>query len=219
MQNHYNDIATTYKINNNIKEYSFENCLRYLTVTGRQKYGPKFKIYPDDHPVIFKLLIYFIKDENNAKKLQIDLNKGILLTGKIGCGKTSILQLMKPFCCKKDSFQIKTCREITFDFAKKGYETIDQYTQKNNSQSRLPGICFDDLGAEQPIKHFGNDCNVMGEILLSRYESYIAHQSITHCTTNLSASDIEAYYGNRLRSRMRQMFNLISFSNNTTDKR
>jgi hypothetical protein len=42
---------------------------------------------------------------------------------------------------------------------------------------------------------------------------------VTHATTNLSASDLEAIYGNRLRSRMREMFNLISFPNDTPDKR
>jgi DNA replication protein DnaC len=85
--------------------------------------------------------------------------------------------------------------------------------------TRLSGYCFDDLGAEQQIKHFGNDCNVMAEVLISRYEQFVENNSITHLTSNLSASEIEMLYGNRLRSRMRQMFNLISFDKATTDKR
>jgi hypothetical protein len=47
----------------------------------------------------------------------------------------------------------------------------------------------------------------------------VKHRHVTHATTNLSASDLEALYGNRLRSRMREMFNLIAFPNNTPDKR
>ena len=54
----------------------------------------------------------------------------------------------------------------------------------------------------------------MDEILITRYGHIIENNSITHITTNLSASEIENVYGNRLRSRMRNMFNLVSFESN-----
>jgi hypothetical protein len=75
------------------------------------------------------------------------------------------------------------------------------------------------LGAEQQIKHFGNDCNVMAEALISRYEQFVEKNSITHLTTNLSVSEIENAYGNRVRSRLREILNLIAFDKNTLDKR
>ncbi len=59
----------------------------------------------------------------------------------------------------------------------------------------------------------------MAEILITRYEQFIENGTVTHITTNLSASEIEKAYGNRVRSRLRQMFNLITFSSETTDKR
>jgi DNA replication protein DnaC len=59
----------------------------------------------------------------------------------------------------------------------------------------------------------------MAEILLSRYDVYIAKRIQTHITTNLSASEIETHYGNRVRSRMRELFNLIAYDNNSKDKR
>jgi hypothetical protein len=37
--------------------------------------------------------------------------------------------------------------------------------------------------------------------------------------TNLSASEIENAYGNRVRSRMRELFNLIAFDAVVSDKR
>jgi DNA replication protein DnaC len=160
-----------------------------------------------------------IKDQNIAIKELIDLSKGILLSGPIGCGKTSIMHLIKPFSNHKSDYKIKTCREISFEFAKQGYGALLPYTHKLNNQNKLTGYCFDDLGAEQQIKHFGNDCNVMAEILICRYEDFIEHNSLTHITTNLSATEIENLYGNRLRSRMRSMFNVISFSANSKDKR
>lgn len=88
----------------------------------------------------------------------------------------------------------------------------------NSERPRI--YCFDDLGAEQSLKYYGNECNVMGEILLSRYEYFVSHDMTTHITTNLSASEIEELYGNRVRSRMREMFNLILFNNTSShDKR
>jgi DNA replication protein DnaC len=59
----------------------------------------------------------------------------------------------------------------------------------------------------------------MAEILLSRYDYFISKKLKTHLTTNLSASEIETQYGNRVRSRMRQMFNLVAFDRETRDKR
>ena len=58
-----------------------------------------------------------------------------------------------------------------------------------------------------------------GEILLSRYDHFINNHMVTHATTNLSASELEDYYGNRVRSRMREMFNLIAFDSSAKDKR
>lgn len=218
MENHFN-INNTFQIVNNCKVYDLQKCFAYLELQGKQTYGQSFKIYKEDKNVIAKLLIYAIRDKENALELGLDLNKGILLTGPIGCGKTSMIHLIKPFLNAKNDYKIKTTREVSFEFAKHGYEALHSYTQLSKNQSRLLGYCFDDLGSEQQIKHFGNDCNVMGEILISRYEQFIDNKAVTHITTNLSASDIESLYGNRLRSRMRAMFNLISFDAESIDKR
>jgi hypothetical protein len=75
------------------------------------------------------------------------------------------------------------------------------------------------LGIAHDHKYYGNEFNVMAEILLNRYEQFIVHGLLTHITTNLSASEIEEYYGNRVRSRMREMFNLEIFNTNSKDKR
>lgn len=219
MEKRCNSINDTFEIQNGIKVYNFKWCLNFIETQGKIMFGRYFKIEIIDHQAIFKLVIYAIRDENNAKLLNIDLNKGILLSGPIGCGKTSIMALIKPFFYNKFEYKIKTCREISFEYAKNGFESLQQYTQKQHTQNRLTGYCFDDLGAEQNIKHYGNDLNVMAEIIITRYEDFVQNQSITHITTNLSASEIESLYGNRLRSRMRQMFNLITFSHESRDKR
>lgn len=218
MKSHF-DISTTYTIENNVKVYHLHRCFKYLEKQGKKTYGQAFTIYEEDKPVISKLLIYAIKDVKNAERLGLDLEKGILLTGPVGCGKTSLMHLIKPFFNAKNDYKIKTTREIAFEFSKNGFDALTPYTQRINGLDRLPGYCFDDLGAEPQIKHFGNECNVMAEILLNRYEYFTEYKGITHVTTNLNATEIEKYYGNRVRSRFRQMFNLVSFQQSSKDKR
>ena len=100
MQNHYN-FQDTFEIVSNRKIYDLHKCFVYLEYQGKQMYGQPFKINQDDKPTIYKLLIYAIRDNENAFKLGLDLNKGILLSGPIGCGKTSIMHLIKPFLYAK----------------------------------------------------------------------------------------------------------------------
>jgi len=59
----------------------------------------------------------------------------------------------------------------------------------------------------------------MGEVLLSRHDLFLKYRFKTHCTTNLNAKELEEYYGNRVRSRMRQLFNLVAFDLGSGDKR
>jgi len=79
------------------------------------------------------------------------------------------------------------------------------------------------LGVEPTGSHYAKECNVMGEILLSRYELFChpepQRRIYTHITTNGNNQELEKRVGNRVRSRIRAMFNLISFNENSVDKR
>jgi energy-coupling factor transporter ATP-binding protein EcfA2 len=192
--------------------YDFNEILRYLNAKGKLLFGTEFKTVIDDRDVLFKLCNYFIKDEANCKKLDIDIHKGILLTGPVGCGKTSLMKLLRHIVPHQKVYKIIPSRNIVFGFNHVGYKTIEDYGSTNF-------FCFDDLGVEPIGRHYGKDCNVMGEILLSRYELFLDHKVKTHATSNLNAQELEERYGNRVRSRMRQLFNLIAFEPNAVDKR
>lgn len=75
------------------------------------------------------------------------------------------------------------------------------------------------MGSEQDGKHYGNQCNVIAEVLLSRYDLFISDRLITHITTNLDANQIEEMYGTRVRSRLREMLNMIAWPDDSPDKR
>lgn len=214
MENHSNAHPT---LEGGIKGEGFKWCISFLEKRGKELYGEKFKIHEEDHEIIFKLIVYFVGNKSNAEKLGLELQKGILITGPIGCGKTSIMNLMRFVPPPERNHIMKACRDVSFEFIQEGYEVIWRYSRMSFNNSHPKIYCFDDLGTEQALKYFGNECNVLGEILLSRYEYFISQKMITHLTTNLSATEIESLYGNRLRSRLREMFNLISI--NSSDKR
>jgi hypothetical protein len=200
-------------------EVDYNHALSWLSQKGKEPYGSHFRIYEEDKALLRSLLCYFLKDEQTALQLNINLNKGILLTGPVGCGKTTLMSLMRFFQPYPNSFTIKSCRDISFEFIKEGYPTIQKYSHLSFKNHHPLTYCFDDLGTENNLKFFGNECNIMAEILLSRYDLFVSRKLLTHITTNLSASEIEVAYGNRLRSRMREQFNLIAFTKETKDKR
>jgi DNA replication protein DnaC len=198
---------------------SYLETIAWLEKKGIELYGKKFKILETDHEIIYKLIAYFLKDEQACYQFNIDLEKGILLSGPIGCGKTSLMNLMKYLTATEHKFFVKPCRDISFEFIQDGYQIIHKYSIGKLYQSEPRTYCFDDLGTENNLKYFGNECNVMAEILLSRYDLFISKKLFTHITTNLSATEIETHYGNRVRSRLRQMVNLIAYDKSTPDKR
>ena len=135
-----------------------------------------------------------------------------MLTGPVGCGKTSRMRLLKFLEPYQKPYSVIPSRNIVFGFNHIGFKVIEDYGNGHY-------FCFDDLGVEPTGRHYGKDCNVMGEILLSRYELFVNHNIRTHCTTNLNARELEERYGKRVRSRMRQMFNLVAFERDSKDKR
>ncbi len=192
--------------------YDFNKILLYLNAKGQTMFGKNFRILEQDRDVIYKLCNYYIKDPLNCKKLNIDLNKGILLSGPVGCGKSSLMKLLRYLIPYGRTYEVIPARNITFAFNNIGFKIVEDYGEGKS-------YCFDDLGVEPTGRYFGKDCNVMGEILLSRYELLLNHNIHTHATTNLNAQELEERYGGRVRSRMRQLFNLIAFKEDSMDKR
>jgi len=193
-------------------EYDFTKVLAYLNVKGKALFGENFMIREEDRDILLKLCSYIVCDFDSCRKLKIDPKKGIMLSGPVGCGKTSIMKLVRHIVPHKKTYEVIPARNITFAFNHIGYKIVEDYGDSGC-------YCFDDLGVEPLGRHFGADCNVIGEILISRFDLFQASGIPTHITTNLNAKELEERYGQRVRSRMRQMFNLIAFKKETKDKR
>ncbi|RXG11182.1 hypothetical protein DSM03_1293, partial [Leeuwenhoekiella aestuarii] len=75
--------------------YDFHKMLVYLNAKGKLLSGPHFKIYESDHPLLFKLCNYIIADKTNFEAMHLDPKKGLILSGPVGCGKTSLMKLLR----------------------------------------------------------------------------------------------------------------------------
>ncbi len=192
--------------------YDFDKMRIFLESKGKSLYGQNFKLFHTDTEIIYKLCTFIVQDKEKCKKMNIDIHKGILLSGPVGSGKTTLMTLIRSLVPKARPYQIIPCRNAVVSYNHIGTKTITDYGDTGYH-------CFDDLGVEPIGKHFGRECNVMGEILLSRYDLFIKTKTKTHGTTNLNAKEIEDRYGSRVRSRMRQLFNLIAFEKGVVDKR
>jgi DNA replication protein DnaC len=199
--------------------FDYGRYATYIEAKGKELYKPDFRICEEGKGILFRMLVYFLKDEKNAEKMGLSFRKGLLITGPVGCGKTSLMNLIKLALPPEQRYIMKSCREVSFEFIQEGYTIIRKYSNLSFKNDIPKVYCFDDLGTENSLKFYGNECNVMAEILLSRYDLFVTRRMLTHITTNLNSSEMEEIYGTRVRSRLREQFNLIAFSEGAKDKR
>lgn len=186
----------------------------------------EFEIDENNKRVIDLLCMYFSGDDRfNKEKFvykdgtskELNLRKGIgLISTKKGTGKTVLMSLFqqnkfRPY------FQMET-KNIASMYQKKGEEAIDVHSEL----LRIPphpdffmfdniGICFDDLGFEVSKNFWGSKSDVMADVLFSIYRKnqHKGNFSWFHFTSNLSGNDFEERYDDRIRDRMREMFNIL----------
>jgi len=185
----------------------------------------EFQIDGSNQMLFHLLALYFSGDpEFERNQLGFSLQKGLMMYGPIGCGKTTILELFH-----RNSFQsyvIAPCRDVVNEYNTGGPEALERYKHPLKTarkdlyfgQSEL-ALVFDDLGTEPEGAHFGKKINVMEDVLMSRYQNYELRGPMTHLTLNIIPDEIEERYGARLRSRMREMFNIIPFPEDAPDRR
>lgn len=177
-------------------------------------------IIDKDNEVVFELLCYYFSDDPmfiaKAAAAGIQnpsLEKGILLVGEYGTGKTWMMKLFMKN--QRQVFFMRHAKEMANEYQNDGGNQktyIDKFKNAINDSSlfyhEFSGLCIDDIGTEDSKKNYGNTKNVIGDIMELRYKEGNGGIFL-HGTTNLSVEGIEDKYGTRLRSRMREMFNYI----------
>lgn len=179
----------------------------------------KYVVDNDNRKVLQELCSYFSQDDS----FDGDLNKGIILHGNVGCGKTLIMSAL--YINQVASYRVIRCDSVAQEYRNTG--SLELFNRPLNDYmstaycyfgQTVTGWCFDDLGTEEIANNFGNKLNVMEKIIECWNENRSWWNKI-HITTNLTVSQIEEIYGDRVRSRMREMFNVIEFPTYAKDRR
>lgn len=109
--------------------YNYNDVWEWLQQKGKEVYGKKFQLHEEDKQTIYLLLCWFLRDDIAAPQLELDLEKGILLSGPVGCGKTTLMSLMRYVTQDKYKFIIKSCRDASFEFIEYGFSVIHKYSR------------------------------------------------------------------------------------------
>lgn len=180
-------------------------------------------VIDDENTDCFDLLCYYFTEnqegfERLANVMGVSnpsLDKGLLICGNPGTGKTDMMKLFQKNT--RQVYYMRPAKKVCADFLKSSDKLIpeeytDLYQLSVNDPATLyqkvAGICIDDMGAESEKNNYGNHTNVIGELIEIRYDSGFMGP-LMHGTTNLSAEELTAFYGERVVSRMRQKFNFI----------
>lgn len=188
------------------KTYNFIELKNEFQKVYKQQNGQEY--IGEDSLVLDSILQYFSKDIAfiiGGRKRSFD--KGLLLKGGYGVGKTSIMRAIKTIF--PEMFGFKSAIEIVNMYDNEGSGVVKRFGEKKD-------FCFDDLGAENGGKHYGKNTNVLKEILELRYYGF-KRGIKTHATTNMNQQQFLEMYGERNESRLYEMFNIIVFKGN--DKR
>ena len=201
----------------------FSNNLWINFMKFKQAKWPDFKLDEHNMAIIKLLLLYFWQRPEFEDNIGYDLNKGILLRGNFGTGKTFIFDVLLHFVRKTPKiyhmrFQKINAYRIESDFNINGYMSLEKiksqfiqdYYGHTSDRHQLNHLLFDDIGSEEGlVSHFGTQTDIVQNALLHRYDLFRNHNIITHITTNLTPSEIRERYGERVYSRFFEMFNDI----------
>lgn len=161
------------------------------------KPSAKFEISERNKPIIEGLFWWFFNDPRSC----YDLNKGIMIKGGKGTGKTTLVKsFQRLFKSLHQSFAFQTAQTIALDFASNG--EVDFWLRDKT-------MAIDEIGREEKAKYFGNGLSVIGYILHERYSIWQSKGITTIVTTNLDSDEIEDMYGEIIRDRCKEMFNHI----------
>lgn len=190
-------------------------------------FNGEFKLDTQSEPIFNLLSYYFIKSPmfvEIAEKMGVknpSLDKGIMLASNYGVGKSDMVKLFS--ANQRQVYLVRTAKTIAQQFVNskekilpeeyvnpkvEGSSFINGYNDSTRFFHPISGLCIDDVGSENIKNNFGNIANVIGDLIEQRYEKKLTGE-LLHATTNMGKEELTSYYGERVVSRMREIFNWI----------
>lgn len=184
--------------------WTAKNLYKLMAWTSQNDYGKKLVLKDKDTGNDFSKLItalcFFIsRDARFETELGYSLKKGLLIRGVSGLGKTHLVK-----CISKNGLNpilILSMLDISEEIRINGEIDINA--------DGFGVIYLDDVGTEEAAaKHYGNVINFFKNFIEGTYHKRKSFEHIMMSTNN-SFAQIEQKYGFRVRSRIKDMFNVI----------
>lgn len=182
--------------------------------------GQEFVVTEESKSLVFTLIYFFQKKDNFYKssllysypKTRIDLNKGLLIVGGFGCGKTSILRVFQHMI--NDNKLVNLKFTTTVDAVSK-FESIEDENMFDFKERLYRGhLIIDDLMAEKQASRFGKS-ELFEEVLFQRLENKKMNSIISMNYDSENPNNMEfainklSRYGGRVFDRILGSFNFI----------
>lgn len=166
--------------------------------TSKNVYGKKL-LYDFDNSLLIKSLCFYIsEDPRFESELGFSLKKGIIIRGISGVGKTHLVKCISNNLL--NHVEVYSMLDVAESIKLDG-----EFILKNEGM-----IYLDDVGSEQPIiNYYGTKINWFKEFIEIFYLKNTSGFRGLLLSTNCSFDQLEENYGFRVRSRMREMFNVI----------
>ncbi|MGY0391199.1 hypothetical protein ACW5R3_01400 [Bizionia sp. KMM 8389] len=208
--------------------FSKQQLWEYFCRQFHRMYGKLFVKSEDTLENLKVLFHYFLKDPdfyeaNNlvASLNEPDFNKGLLIIGGVGIGKTDYLKCFEAIFKPISSLRFKSysAKHLVREFEKCATPIEKDYFFKDIDRKR---IFIDDIGSEKDASNYGL-FNVVGDILSERYDK----NQKTFITTNFvntnhnveeTLNALGERYGHRIYDRLFEMFNIIVFTGQSLRK-
>lgn len=181
--------------------WTAEKVYGLMKFTSQNVYEKPFILKKENRQLIQALCYLVSGDERFETELGFSFKKGLLIRGISGLGKTHLAK------CIADNginpIKIISMIEIADEIRMEGEYQINQGNCKI--------IYLDDVGTEEAtVNHYGTKINFFKNFIETVYLRNIEKGfGKLIISTNNSYSEIEEKYGFRVRSRLREMFNVL----------
>jgi len=203
----HDQIIKTIDVNQNRHKIGLINILRSKV--------ENYTIDAANKDVLNTLFNYFIGDKLFCTENNIDLNKGILLCGGVGTGKSIIMHAFKDYACeinRMNGFQYYTAIDIIDSVNVSGVDYLEKFSYNFTGNIANPITCYiDDIASKNEIvKNYGTEISVIEQLISIRYNIYSRYRKLTHFSSNIYPANFKDYYDLRIVDRIKEMCNVIS---------